>query len=159
MSAEMEARRTAAAAVLTDFHQTVDAYLDEGKPHPVYGALAGRLAVELGALLDQLDRETPSSRLGGFDLTIRQALRDAIRYQQATRATGRRTARSAYTARRPRSSASTSEGSCRRQVAQHPTAAGQLAQIRLVLDSFDWESDDRQFALEQIDEILRGGAR
>ena len=34
--------------------------------------------------------------------------------------------------------------------------AGQLAQIRLVLDSFDWETDDRQYALEQIDDIMRG---
>jgi hypothetical protein len=34
-------------------------------------------------------------------------------------------------------------------------AAGQLAQIRLVLDHFDWETDDRQYALEQIDDILR----
>jgi hypothetical protein len=31
-----------------------------------------------------------------------------------------------------------------------------LAAIRLVLGSFDWETDDRQYALEQIDDILRG---
>ncbi len=36
------------------------------------------------------------------------------------------------------------------------TAEHQLEQIRLVLDSFDWETDDRQYALEQIDDILRG---
>jgi hypothetical protein len=34
-------------------------------------------------------------------------------------------------------------------------AENQLAQIRLVLDHFDWETDDRQYALEQIDDILR----
>jgi hypothetical protein len=39
-------------------------------------------------------------------------------------------------------------------------AGAQLEQIRLVLDSFDWETDDRQFALEQIDDIVnRDGAR
>jgi hypothetical protein len=155
MSAEMEARRTAAAAVLADFRQAVDAYLDEGKPRPDYGVLAGRLAVELGALLDQLDRETPSG-LGGFDLTIRQALRDAIRYQQANGGRGWLGQVGLY-----RSAArefGIDLGKLPAAVAQHP-AAGQLAQIRLVLDTFDWATDDRQFALEQIDEILRGGAR
>ena len=34
--------------------------------------------------------------------------------------------------------------------------AGQLAQIRLVLDAFDWGGDDLQYALEQVDYILRG---
>lgn len=34
-------------------------------------------------------------------------------------------------------------------------AAGQLAAIRAVFDAFDWQVDDRQFALEQIDDILR----
>jgi hypothetical protein len=35
--------------------------------------------------------------------------------------------------------------------------AGQLAQIRLVLEAFDWETDDRQYALEQIDDIVNRG--
>lgn len=34
-------------------------------------------------------------------------------------------------------------------------ASAQLAQIRLVLEHFDWQLDDRQYALEQIDDILR----
>lgn len=34
---------------------------------------------------------------------------------------------------------------------------GPLEQIRAVLEVFDWETDDRQFALEQIDDILRSG--
>lgn len=38
-------------------------------------------------------------------------------------------------------------------------AAGQLAQVRLVLGAFDWETDDRQYALEQIDEIVNGDGR
>ena len=43
-------------------------------------------------------------------------------------------------------------------VAQFPAAAAQLAEIRLVLEAFDWETDDRQYALEQIVEIVNGGA-
>lgn len=34
--------------------------------------------------------------------------------------------------------------------------AEQLEEIRLVLEAFDWETDDRQYALEQIDGIVRG---
>jgi hypothetical protein len=45
-----------------------------------------------------------------------------------------------------------------RAAAQFPTAAVQLAEIRLVLEAFDWETDDRQYALEQIGEIVNGGA-
>lgn len=41
--------------------------------------------------------------------------------------------------------------------AQFPAAAAQLAEIRLVLDVFDWESDDRQLALEAIADIVEGG--
>jgi hypothetical protein len=33
-------------------------------------------------------------------------------------------------------------------------AEARLAEIRLVLDAFDWETDDRQYALEQIDDIV-----
>jgi hypothetical protein len=40
---------------------------------------------------------------------------------------------------------------------QFPAAAVQLAEIRLVLDAFDWETDDRQYALEQIDDIAKRG--
>ena len=44
--------------------------------------------------------------------------------------------------------------------AEEPDAAAQLAEIRLVLEAFDWERDDRQYALEQIDDIVnRGGSR
>jgi hypothetical protein len=34
--------------------------------------------------------------------------------------------------------------------------ARQLAEIRAVLDAFDWEHDDRQYALERIDQITEG---
>lgn len=37
------------------------------------------------------------------------------------------------------------------------TADRQLASIRAVFDVFDWETDDRQYALEQIEEIVKGG--
>jgi hypothetical protein len=33
----------------------------------------------------------------------------------------------------------------------------QLTRIRAVLDSFDWEFDDRQLALEEIGRIVAGG--
>ena len=32
----------------------------------------------------------------------------------------------------------------------------QLAEVRAVLDAFDWETDDRQYALKQIDDIVNG---
>jgi len=46
-----------------------------------------------------------------------------------------------------------------RAAGQFPTAAVQLAEIRLVLEALDWETDDRQFALEQIDQIVNGDGR
>jgi hypothetical protein len=39
-----------------------------------------------------------------------------------------------------------------------PAAAVQLAEIHLVLEAFDWETDDRRYALEQIVEIVSGDA-
>ncbi|HLI36611.1 MAG TPA: hypothetical protein VKV80_04625 [Streptosporangiaceae bacterium] len=41
--------------------------------------------------------------------------------------------------------------------AQFPAAAAQVAEIRLVPGAFDWETDDRQYALEQIDDIVNRG--
>jgi hypothetical protein len=35
--------------------------------------------------------------------------------------------------------------------------AGRLAEIRAILAGFDWEHDDRQYALEQIEMIAEGG--
>lgn len=40
-----------------------------------------------------------------------------------------------------------------------PTPAAQLEEIRLVLEAFDWKTDDRQYALEQIEQIMSGGDR
>jgi hypothetical protein len=36
--------------------------------------------------------------------------------------------------------------------------SAKLAAVRDVLSAFDWESDDRQYALEEIDRIVMGGA-
>jgi len=36
-----------------------------------------------------------------------------------------------------------------------PTAE-KLAEVRAVLDAFDWTTDDRQYALEQIEDIVNG---
>jgi len=55
VSAELAARRTAAAAALADFGAANDAYLDDPAgqtPRPDYGSWAYRLAVELRALID-----------------------------------------------------------------------------------------------------------
>ena len=41
---------------------------------------------------------------------------------------------------------------------RRPGPAAQLEEIRLVLEAFDWETDDRQYALEQIDDIVNGEA-
>lgn len=43
-----------------------------------------------------------------------------------------------------------------------PAAAddsAKLATVSAVLAAFDWESDDRQYALEAIDQIVSGGAQ
>jgi hypothetical protein len=34
--------------------------------------------------------------------------------------------------------------------------AAVLAQVRAIFDTFDWTTDDRQYALEQIEEIVNG---
>jgi hypothetical protein len=103
VSAELAARRTAAAAVLADFKSAADALIDDDTltmPRQDYSMWAWRLASELGSVLDRLNAEA-----AGQD------------------------------------------------------AAGQLAQIRLVLGAFDWETGDRQYALEQIEDIVNGADR
>jgi hypothetical protein len=52
---------------------------------------------------------------------------------------------------------------CRRQLGQvfividdGREDAGKLAEVRAVLDSFDWGHDDLQYALEKIDRIVTG---
>lgn len=96
MSAELAARRTAAAAVLADFRREYDRYLGDpvNAPKPDYPVWVLRLARHMRYLL-----EVPED--------------------------------------------------C-------GAAAVQLAEIRLVLEAFDWETDSRQYALEQIDDIVKG---
>ena len=43
-------------------------------------------------------------------------------------------------------------------LAESRSAARQLAEIQAVLAAFDWERDDRQYALERIEEIAGGQA-
>jgi hypothetical protein len=43
--------------------------------------------------------------------------------------------------------------------ADEATAAAQLEEIRAVLTAFDWATDDRQYALEEIESILNGDSR
>jgi hypothetical protein len=90
VSAELEARRTAAAAALADFRAAALNGLRPGD----FEQWALRLATELRSVLEQLDAD-PDTR--------------------------------------------------------------QLAQIRAVFETFDWVSDDRQYALEQIEDIATGG--
>jgi hypothetical protein len=44
-------------------------------------------------------------------------------------------------------------------LAERQAQARQLAEIRGVLDGFDWELGDRQLALEAIERITSGGAQ
>ena len=94
MSAELAARRTAAAAVLADFRSTAAALDRARAPEQAYAYAewALRLAGMLALVLDGL--------------------------------------------------------------AVDDTSAAQLAEIRLVLEAFDWEFSDRQLALEAIDRIV-----
>lgn len=106
MSAELAARRTAAAAVLGDFRRADAAFFGHSPrtaPKPNYSDWAARLATELASLLRRLDLEAA------------EAVPDL--------------------------------------------AAGQLAEVRGVLAAFDWERDDRQYALERIEAIVTGGAQ
>jgi hypothetical protein len=43
--------------------------------------------------------------------------------------------------------------------AQLAEVRGVLAEVRGVLEAFDWETDDRQYALEQIEQIVNGDGR
>jgi hypothetical protein len=102
VSAELSARRTAAAAVLADFRSEYGKFLADpvNLRAPDYPVWVLRLAAELGSVLQRLEAE-----------------------------------------------------------AAEPGPAAQLAEVRAVLDAFDWEGDDRQYALEKIDGIVNGVTR
>jgi hypothetical protein len=82
VSAELAARRTAAAAVADDFKRETDAYIDAGGPRPDFGSWAWRLHTELRLVLDRLDAGEPGplEHLGQRGI-LRQALTDAIAYR------------------------------------------------------------------------------
>jgi hypothetical protein len=42
-------------------------------------------------------------------------------------------------------------------LAERQDESRQLAEVRAVLAAFDWEFDDRQYALERIERIVTGG--
>ena len=102
MSAELAARRTAAAAVLADFKRETDKYIDTSGtvPRPDMGMWAWRLSSELASVLQRLEAEAAE--------------------------------------------------------ATPDPAVAQLAEVRRVLGAFNWELDDRQYALEKIDQIVNG---
>jgi hypothetical protein len=103
VSAELAARRTAAAAVLADFRREADKYIGDPTrtvPRPDYSMWAYRLASELMSVLQRLETEDAEAE-----------------------------------------------------------PDSQLAEVRQVLDGFDWETDDRQYALEKIDVIVNGVGR
>jgi hypothetical protein len=67
VSAELAARRTAAAAVAADFTREADAYLDDDGRRPDFDSWAWRLHTELRLVLDRLDAETPEQPVPRID--------------------------------------------------------------------------------------------
>lgn len=61
MSAELEARRTSAAAVLADFKRETDAYIAGSDPRPDFDSWAWRLYTELGLMVAGSDFLTVSN--------------------------------------------------------------------------------------------------
>jgi hypothetical protein len=57
VSAELAARRTAAAAVVADFKRETDAFIGGSATMPDYSAWAWRLYTELRLVLDELANE------------------------------------------------------------------------------------------------------
>lgn len=132
----MAARRTAAAAVLADFRREVKAFcedLSNRAPEPDAIAWAQRLAAELRSVLEQLAAET----LDPADPADTSVWRDG--YEAGARD------EAASFAPHPGGRETSAD-----------RAAAQLAAIRALFEVFDWETDDRQYALEQIEDIVRG---
>ena len=142
MSAELAARRTAAAAALGDFRRAADAFIDDPTrtvPRPDYSLWAFRLASELLSILQRLETEAA----------------------EATSAPTARIDRSACLASScpPPKLTECQWPKCVPPAPTRPgvdLAAGRLAEVRGVLEAFDWERDDRQYALEQIEAIVNG---
>lgn len=80
MTAEMEARRTAAAAVLADYERALDAFDTAGVPMP-WATWAVTLAAHSRLLLEQLAAEPVTLADLGQRAILRQALTDAIAYR------------------------------------------------------------------------------
>jgi hypothetical protein len=77
VSAELAARRTAAAAALGDFRRAADKFIDDPTrtvPRPDYSMWAWRLSSELGSVLQRLEDEDASCAPG-----LRADLEAAVR--------------------------------------------------------------------------------
>ena len=81
MSADLDAKRAAAATVLADYRRELDTAPLSRPPGREWML---RLAAELESVLAALDVEPAALSLGGWHSTVRQAFRDAIRWHQAS---------------------------------------------------------------------------
>jgi hypothetical protein len=148
MSAELAARRTAAAAVLGDYQREVRTFVSDDTgtaPEPDAIAWAGRLAAELRSLLEQLDAENPEPVTHPFVRPGQVAAHlpapdNCMRCGQPE----------AAHAAQPRLDGTV-------PILTPEADRATLTAIRAVFEVFDWETDDRQYALEQIEDIISGG--
>jgi hypothetical protein len=140
VSAELAARRTAAAAVLSDYQRAAA----EGADVADRALWAARLADVLGLVLAALGEQRGPAQ----DATCECG--HAAADHHVNQVTGDSTYCNMCAA-----------GACAAfsPASQPAGPAGQLEEIRLVLEAFDWETDDLQYALEQIDGIVNGDGR
>ena len=145
MSAELSARRTSSAAALADFHRWIHGETIPGD----WQTWAARLAAEVGSLLGQLAVEAaaenpepithPFVRPGQVAAHL-PAPDNCMRCGQLE----------AAHAAQPRLDGTV-------PILTPDADRATLTAIRAVFEVFDWETDDRQYALEQIEDIISGG--
>jgi hypothetical protein len=144
VSAELAARRTAAAAVLADFRRATDKYIDDKTqtvPRPDYSMWAWRLVEQLADVLRL--REVPGAATAGLGKIFQRAhggdsWANLGPAGQACVEQGVQAVIDHLAAARP----------------APDSAAEQLAEVRQVLDTFRGSVHDRQYVLERIDEIV-----
>ncbi len=127
----LAARVAAATAARDDFKRQTDAYIDQGADRPDFVELAWRLSSVLDLLLAELG--------------------DARVYAYAEPEPCPECGRD------PR--AEQHQIGCPVWEAGGPDGARQLAEVRALIDAFDWEHDDRLAALEHIWWIVDRGDR
>ncbi len=134
MSAELAARRTAAEAVLADFRSEHDRFLAD-PVHlraPDYPVWIMRLARHLRYVLDELGDEAAAAREPRAAPELAIDLAEEVTEERAAEI---------------------------REALDRGVAVQQLAEVRALLEAFDWETGDRQYALEHIDDIVNGRSR